>query len=519
MSAPEFAIGDIVDGKYTIHALLHHSGALATYRAVTGSNQQVALKFYDARLESFPDVVNALARCETPINELPGNLVVHIVDGGKDPRTGALYTATQFDPDSSLAELIEWSPLSASEMVTFVQNLARVLDAVHAHGIAHLSLKPTNLFVGPGPTYHVRVVDFATSLVRCALLSRQECGASTQWLAPEQSSHAGNGGPAADVFASALVAFYALTGRSYWRSVQSDSLDDAAWQREMAGGRPSVSQRAKELSVSLDSALDPVFERALAISPEDRFQTVGQFAEALATAIQSHRPTTSNVATVSTRPNPIAESFVAPDISEPAPTSTSAVVFAPTLANEGGHPAVTSEEAAPVEVPPPPAQMTAVLAAFEIAAPERFQIGDQAKPASATDRLRVPVPTGSAATAARSWSRTFWIAGVAAGLLIAVGIVWGISSRTSRPGGLAQAASSASTSTTANSVPEAPPSAIALSGDVVPSPTAKAAVEPRTRAPTTKPAPKKVRSPAPAQPRSASPTRRKPCPKSPEHCK
>ena len=517
MSAPEFATGDIVDGKYTIQALLHHSGALATYRAVTGSNQQVALKFYDPRLESFPDVVNALARCETPINELPGNLVVHIVDGGKDPRTGALYTATQFDPDSSLAELIEWSPLSASEMVTFVQNLARVLDAVHAHGIAHLSLKPTNLFVGPGPTYNVRVVDFATSLVRCALLPRQECGASTQWLAPEQSSHAGNGGPAADVFASALIAFYALTGRSYWRSVQSDSLDDAAWQREMAGRRALVSQRARELSVSLDSALDPVFERALAISPEDRFRTVGQFAEALATAIQANGPTTSNVATVSTRPNPIAESFVAPDLGEPAPTSTSAVVLAPTLAHEA--PAVTSAATVAVEVPPPPAQMAAVLAAFETVVPEQFQISAKTTAASGTERLGVQVPTGSATTAARKWSRTFWIAGVAAGMLIAVGIVWGISSTTPRAGGLAQAASSASTSTAANSVPEAPPSAIAPSDDAIPSPKGTAAIEPRTRAPTAKPAPKKVRSPAPAQPRGTSPAPRKPCPKSSEPCK
>jgi eukaryotic-like serine/threonine-protein kinase len=516
VSAPEFATGDVVDGKYTIQALLHHGGALATYRAVTGLNQHVALKFYDARLESFPDVVNALARCETPINELPGDLVVHIVDGGKDPRTGALYTATEFDPDSSLAELVEWSPLAASEMITFVQNLGRVLDAVHAHGIAHLSLKPTNLFVGSGPTYNVRVVDFATSLVRCALLSRQVCGASTQWLAPEQINHAGNGGPAADVFASALIAFYALTGRSYWRSVQSDSLDDAALQREMAGRRALVSQRARELSVSLDSALDPVFKRALAISPEDRFRTVGLFAEALAMAIQADVLTTSNVATVSTGADPIAESLVSTDLGEPAPTSTSAVVLAPAQAHEAS--AVTSAVTAPIDVPPPPAQMAAVLAAFETAVPEQLPIVDKTAAASRTEQLGVQVPTGSAAAAARKWSRTFSIAAVAAGVLVAVGIVWGISSSTPRAGELAQAASSAPTLPAANSVPEAPPSAIAPSDDALPSSKGTAAMESRTRAPIAKPVPKKVRSHAPAQPRSASPPPRKQCPKS-EPCK
>src|SRR5262249_24575598 len=63
LSAPELAIGHIVDGKYAIQGLLNHAGVIATYRASTDSNQQVALKFYDPRLAAFPEVENALTRC------------------------------------------------------------------------------------------------------------------------------------------------------------------------------------------------------------------------------------------------------------------------------------------------------------------------------------------------------------------------------------------------------------------------------------------------------------------------
>jgi len=514
LSAPELAIGHIVDGKYAIQGVLNHAGVIATYRAATDSNQQVAIKFYDPRLTAFPDVVDALTRCETLIAELPGNLVVRIVDGGKDPGTGALYTVTPFDADPSLGELLEWSPLSPSEMVAFVQSLARVLDAVHAHGIAHLSLKPTNLFVGPGPAYHVRVVDFATSLVRSALASREEREASVEWLAPEQHGHAA--GPAADVFASALIAFYALTGKSYWRSAESSALDDSAWQQEIAGSPLSVSQRARELLVSLDSAFDPVFARALAIAPEDRFPSVGQFAEALAAAIQPGASTTSNAATGSATSTPIAEALIVDDLDERAPTSTSAVVLAPSVPPEGARPSMASMPA--VDVPPPPPQMDAVLASFETAAPERFRIGSDRTPSSGSEPLGKQVSTRPATSAPRKRSPLLWIAGVAAGTLVAVGIVWQISvGKNATAGGVARAASAPAPSATANSeLPAAPVTAIAPSNDPTLSPNASAVVEPRTRAPAAKPAAKTVRSPPPAQPRAApSSAPRRSCGKSP----
>ena len=129
MSVPEFVAGDVIDGKYTVEDLLGHSGPLATYRAIDPSNQQVAIKVYDPHLETLPEVVSALARSETITRELPsGGAVARILDGGKDPVTGAPYTVTLFDPDPPLREVVAWTPLSPADMITFVRNLATVLS-------------------------------------------------------------------------------------------------------------------------------------------------------------------------------------------------------------------------------------------------------------------------------------------------------------------------------------------------------------------------------------------------------
>jgi serine/threonine protein kinase len=521
VSAPKLTIGHIVDGKYEIHGLLKHGGAVATYRAVMAPNLSVALKFYDPALEAFPDVVNALARCETPMSELPDDLVVQILDGGKDPTTGALYTVTHLDEAPSLEEAMAWGPLAPSEAVTLVHSLARALDAVHAHGIAHLSLKPTNLFVVPGPAHKVRLVDFATSLVHQALPTPQARAASAPWLAPEQNGDVHGWGPATDVFTCALLAFYALTGDSYWRSCQSAKMfDEAAWRAEMLEPRTPVSERAKELSVSLDGAVDAVFARALAASPEQRFQSVGQFADALDAAIAPFARTTSSFAPVapSIEADPSVETF-----DEPGPTSTSAVILGSSLGPDAVRPAAPSETAVAMNVPPPPTQMGAVLADFETAATRRFPVrsaskGSTEKPPSSTAGLAAHVSVQPETAVAKRRGSLLWIGAAAAGVLIAAGIVHSISAN--KGSGAVSLAGAPSAPVPPPTEPEARPATTgAPSATENAAPSEPAAVEPRTRVPGGKSVPKTARPSAPAQARGSASPAKKPCSKSTKPCR
>ena len=326
MSAPELAIGHIVAGKYSIQSLLHHGGVTATYHAVTAPNRDVALKLYDPRIKSFPDVMREMARYETIVKTLPAHLVMHVVERGEDPSTKAPYTVTDLSLNPSLAELVDLCPLSPTEMATLVRNLGKVLDLAHASGISHLSLKPTNLFVGPAPACDLRVADFGMNLVRRAVSELENDGGIVPWLAPEQMKPKAAVTTAADVFTTGLVAFFAVTGKSYWRSCQPHATDPSAWRWEVLADRTAASARARELSVSLSSSFDAAFARALAVAPTGRFKTGAQFAEALASAIRT---------------------------TESAPTIDAAV------------PMHATSIAASADVPPPPPQLEATLAAFE----------------------------------------------------------------------------------------------------------------------------------------------------------
>ena len=71
MSAPELLAGSVVAGKYTIRSLLHHGGAMATYRAVGAKNREVVLKVYDRAITALPDVTKVFAQHQSVSVKLP----------------------------------------------------------------------------------------------------------------------------------------------------------------------------------------------------------------------------------------------------------------------------------------------------------------------------------------------------------------------------------------------------------------------------------------------------------------
>jgi serine/threonine protein kinase len=322
MSAPDLAPGQIVAGIYGIQSRLGHGGVVATYHAMTAPNRQVALKLYDPALRSFPDVLKLLGRYQMTAAALAARSIAPITESGEDPVTGAPFTVTDFEAHPTLKDLVELCPLSTAEMVTLMGNLGQCVDLLHSHGIVHLALHPNNVFVGPAPAYDVRVLDFGTGAVRKALGAREVSADKARWLAPEQLRNDEIWDARADVFSAALVAFFAASGRSYWRSCDAEEVDLAELRREILGPRVPASQRANELSLELPPAFDAVFARALAASPKDRFATVGEFTSSLA----------------------LAERGVSVARGASIPVS--------------GAPGIP-------DVPPPPAQMEAVLSAFE----------------------------------------------------------------------------------------------------------------------------------------------------------
>ena len=282
MSAPRLAPGQVVAGKYSIRAMLGYGGATATYTAVLAPGRDVVVKLFSPQIAQRSDVLGALQQVAAVVSGL-GDATNPILESGFDPQTGAPFMVTDLATIPSLAQAAERGPLPPADVVLLLRGMARAVDGAHAQRLAHGALKPQNVFVGAAPQRPVRVLDFGVAVVRAALPTNEGYAVAAPWMAPEQMQGA-PGGAAADVFSAALVAFFAATGRSYWRSCQGAAPDLAALQQEMAAPRAPPSARAREIGGALTPAFDGALVRALSLSPSERFASLGELADTMAKA-------------------------------------------------------------------------------------------------------------------------------------------------------------------------------------------------------------------------------------------
>jgi len=177
-------------------------------------------------------------------------------------------------------------PPAAGEALSWLEQAAAALDAAHRRGVVHRDVKPGNLLLdGEGA---LRVADFgiASAPGMESLTMTGTVLGTAGYLSPEQAQGE-RASPASDRYALAVVAFELLTGR---RPFESDSPTAEAGAHVQAP-IPSVSALS-----DLPSELDPVFERALAKDPPQRFETAADFVAALRQALAAGAGTTRRLA-------------------------------------------------------------------------------------------------------------------------------------------------------------------------------------------------------------------------------
>lgn len=323
MSAPRLPPGSVVAGKYRVTMLLGFGGATATYRATAQNGAEVALKLFSPQVGQNAAAMKNIERIYAETNALGQDLVAPILDAGFDPQTASPFSATPLLQTPSLQAVVQRTPMGLPDVAGLLAALARILDAAHIRHLFHHALKPTNVFLTPSPggaPRDVRLTDFGVGSARSVVQTHEGYSLAAPWLAPEQLQQGVQAGAAADVFSAALVAFYALVGTSFWRSCQTAQPDLQAWQAELFGGRAVATLRASEARVPLHSGLDPIFARALAADPSQRFRTVGELAAAIDQVANARAPEAATTMAfpaisdmdVAAAPPPAAGAYAAP---------------------------------------------------------------------------------------------------------------------------------------------------------------------------------------------------------------
>lgn len=145
--------------------------------------------------------------------------IVTLLDAGVDvDRDGLphLHLVTDLVEGATLRDRIRATPLTERQVAYLGFDLAEALEYVHAHGVTHSDVTPTNVLVlaqgGSDDRLRARLADFGVAQLVGRVRSVVSSTAGGAYRSPEQLRE-DPVGPASDVYSLGLVLLEALTGQ------------------------------------------------------------------------------------------------------------------------------------------------------------------------------------------------------------------------------------------------------------------------------------------------------------------
>jgi serine/threonine-protein kinase len=268
-------------GPYEIVSVIGYGGMAEVYRATDHNlGREVALKLLAREISEDATFRARFVREYRLAAALHHDNIVPVYDAGE--WDGQLYIAMPIVGDTTLAQLIKTEgALPLGQAVAIASQIADALDTAHGKGLVHRDIKPANILIeqhGHPPRDHVYIVDFGLTLPVDSSTRMTRTGAflgTLAYMAPELLL-ANRIDGRADEYALACTVYQMLTGTAPFVRDNEGALITA----HLMDPPPNLSL----VRPDLPHGVSEVLSRAMAKSPNHRFSSTMEFANALEAA-------------------------------------------------------------------------------------------------------------------------------------------------------------------------------------------------------------------------------------------
>jgi serine/threonine protein kinase/DNA-binding CsgD family transcriptional regulator len=261
-------IGHKLNNRYEIQEMIGEGATAAVYRGVDLRLQRiVAIKVLLSHVDSttrqrFQREALSAARLNHP------NIMAVYDVGEEDDRPYLIIEYIEGRP------LYTFIPSPPSVVIDLGRQICQALDYAHRQNVIHRDIKPANIHITPAG--HVKIMDFGLAIMGEATKRLTATGriiGTPAYLSPEQAQ----GIPLTyhtDIYSTGVVLYELVTGMLPF---DADDISVLLLQQVKKAPKPP-----SDLVPDIPLGLERTILKALAKKPEERFETAGAMAAALA---------------------------------------------------------------------------------------------------------------------------------------------------------------------------------------------------------------------------------------------
>lgn len=263
----------VFGGRYEVIDRIGAGGMAIVYKAKDlVLNRVVTIKVLREQFGSDEEFIRRFRREAQSAASLSHPNIVSIYDVGKEGDID--YIVMEYVEGRDLKEIIrEFAPLSNEQALNLIRQIAEAIRHAHEHHIIHRDIKPHNVLVTADGRAKVTDFGIARAVSSATVTHTGDIVGSVHYLSPEQAKGL-QSNEQSDLYSLGIILYELLTGK-----VPYDGETPIAIALKHLQEPPTIPSK---LNPRITPAIEGLILKAIAKSPEKRFQSATEFLNDLA---------------------------------------------------------------------------------------------------------------------------------------------------------------------------------------------------------------------------------------------